>query len=63
MNLEKYLNKVLQSIKIVSVERQLRLSEETMEGKLDRKQEESGRNMIKNNLNLNMSWFLKGYLS
>lgn len=63
MNLEKYLNKVLQSIKIVSVERQLQLSEETMEGKLDRKQEESGRNIIKNNLNLNMSWFLKGYLS
>lgn len=63
MNLEKYLKKVLQSIKIVSVERQLQLSKETMEGKLDRKKEESGRNIIKNYLNLNMSWFLKGYLS
>lgn len=47
MNLEKkYLKKVLQSIKIVSVERQLQLSKETMEGELDKK-EESGRNIIK----------------
>lgn len=45
MNLEKYLKKVLQSIKIVSVERQLQLSKETMEGELDKK-EESGRNII-----------------
>lgn len=37
MNLEKYLKKVLQSIKIVSVERQLQLSKETMEGELDKK--------------------------
>lgn len=57
MNLEKkYLKKVLQSIKIVSVERQLQLSKETMEGELDKK-EESGRNIIKKSSNLNISWF------
>lgn len=58
MNLEKYLKKVLQNIKIVIVERQLQLSKEIMVGELEKK-EESGKNIIKNNLNLNNSWFWK----
>lgn len=36
MNLEKYLKKVLQNIKIVIVERQLQLSKETVVGELDK---------------------------